>query len=481
MGQSSLDSNRRYVGTKENVIYGIANGGQCLSYSFLTAYITYFFVNVFNVDAKIVAAMLFAEGVWDAINDPLMGTVVDKTRTRFGKLRPFLMGVPIPLAAATVMLFAGPILITAQSPAAPSKIIYMVVTYFVWEFLYTICDVPFWGMSASISPNPADRTRAITSARFISGIIGGIPGILTPILIDLSNSRAIETSLKDIFFGSGLVFGVFGMGLFLLSGIFIKERVVQSTEEPSFKECINCVIKNPPLRLIILWNMLGSLGGIGGIFSNYYFIDVLGSASAAIIVGIPGAVISAISFMLVPKIKEKLDNKKIIIGSKLIGDLLNILMFFLGLRRYSKIGFMIPLMMAKNTLTSFLSGVNSVVPTEMIGESVDYMEWTTGQRSEGMSFSILTFVGKFNNAIARSLGAFMISLIGYATSSKNAVVPQTDTTKLRIWAMYTIIPTLLSSLSYIPMFFYNLVGEKQKRMFDDLAKRREALTIEVSK
>ena len=481
MGQSSLDSNRRYVGTKENVIYGIANGGQCLSYSFLTAYITYFFVNVFNIDSRIVATMLFMEGIWDAVNDPLMGTVVDKTRTRFGKLRPFLMGVPLPLAAATVMLFAGPVIITAPGTAAPSKLIYMVVTYFLWEFLYTICDVPFWGMSASISPNPADRTRAITSARFISGIIGGIPGILTPILIDLSNNRVIDTSLKDIFFGSGLVFGIFGMGLFFLSGIFIKERVVQSIEEPSFKDCIDCVIKNPPLRLIILWNMLGSLGGIGGIFSNYYFIDVLGSASASIIVGIPGAVISGISFLLVPMIKEKLNNKQIIIGSKIVGDTLSILMFVLGLRRYSNIRFMIPLMMVKNTLSAFLSGINSVVPTEMIGESVDYMEWTTGQRTEGMNFSILTFIGKFNNAIARSLGAFMISMIGYVTSSKNAIVPQSDKTKLRIWAMYTVIPALLGSLAYIPMFKYDLVGDKQKRMFDDLAKRRELLTIEVSK
>lgn len=152
MSASSL-TNRRYVGVKENLAYGVACGGQNMSYTFMASYLTYFFVNVFGIDPAIVATMLFIEGIWDAVNDPIMGSIVDKTRTRFGKLRPYLLVIPIPLAVVTMLLFAGPVLMAEATMGA--KVVYMVITYFVWEFLYTICDVPFWGMSAAISPNPA--------------------------------------------------------------------------------------------------------------------------------------------------------------------------------------------------------------------------------------------------------------------------------------------------------------------------------------
>ena len=97
MGQSTIDSNRRYVGTKENLVFGVANGGQVMSFTLITSYLTYFYVNIFNIDPKIVATMLFLEGIWDTLNDPLMGTIVDRTRTRAGKLRPYLIGVPVPM------------------------------------------------------------------------------------------------------------------------------------------------------------------------------------------------------------------------------------------------------------------------------------------------------------------------------------------------------------------------------------------------
>jgi len=138
-------------------------------------------------------------------------------------------------------------------------------------------------------------------------------------------------------------------------------------------------------------------------------------------------------------------------------------------------------MMLRSSLSSFFSGVNSVVPTEMIADSVDYMEWTTGQRSEGMSFSVLTLIGKFNGAISRSLGALLISFIGYKTSHTDAIIPQTDTVKFRIFAMNTIVPTLLGSFSIIPLFFYDLVGDKQKKMLDDLAERREKLSVDATR
>lgn len=465
--------NKRYVTPRENLIYGVANGGQCMSYTFLTSYISYFFVNVFNIDAKIVASMLFITGIWDAINDPLMGSIIDKTRTRHGKLKPYLLGVPIPLAITTIMLFAGPLVVSTGGQRAWQKIVYMFVTYFLWEFFYTIGDVPFWGLSAAISPNPEDRTRAITSARFISNIVGALPGIIIPILIDLVNSSIINTNLKMIFFGYAVFSGVFGMGLFSLSGIFVKERVVQATQEPSFGECLKGLIYNKPLRTIILKDVLSSLGGIGGPFSTYYYVDVLGSASAALVVGIPGAVTGLGGYSLIPFFKKRFNNKQIVIGARIYEVIIGISKYLLGIGKYTRPGFMIPMMAVESGFSGVLAGVNSVVPTEMIGETVDYSEWTTGQRSEGISFAVLTFVGKFGGAMSRALSVWLLPFIGYKTSDHSAILPQGVSTKAMIWALFTIIPALLKLFGLVPMFFYDLVGEKRNTMLKELDERRK--------
>lgn len=470
MSASSL-VNKRYVGVRENFAYGIACGGQNMSYTFMASYLTFFFVNVFGIDPTIVATMLFIEGIWDAVNDPIMGSIVDKTRTRFGKLRPYLLVIPVPLAVVTMLLFAGPVLMAESTMGA--KVAYMVITYFIWEFLYTICDVPFWGMSAAISPNPEDRTRAISSARFTATILGGLPGLVLPVLIDLINGGAVNISMQKVFLVIGIVVSFVGMGLFSLAGICTRERVAQSLEEPSLLESFRYLFQNKPLLLLIAYNVLSNLGGIKDIFQNYYFINVLGSASINIIIGIPGTIVGFVAFMLIGPLKKRFNNKQIVITMTIVCGLLPVLTYFLGYGNMKSMSVMVPLLMIWGTLNSVFNGVRMVIPTEMVGDTVDYMEWKTGKRSEGMSFSILTFISKFSNAMTRSIGTSLLAAIGYITSNTDAIVQQSASTQKGIWMMYTIIPGLISILGIIPMFFYDLVGEKQQKMLQELAERRE--------
>lgn len=470
MSSGSLMS-RSYVGVRENLAYGIACGGQNMSYTFMASYLTYFFVNVFGIDPTIVATMLFIEGIWDAVNDPIMGSIVDKTRTRFGKLRPYLLVIPIPLAVVTMLLFAGPVLMAEASMGA--KVVYMVITYFIWEFLYTICDVPFWGMSAAISPNPQDRTRAISSARFTASILGGLPGIVLPVLIDLVNAGTVAISLQKVFFVIGIVVSFVGMGLFSLAGICTRERVAQAMEEPSLLDSFKYLFQNKPLMLLIAYNVLTALSGIAGTFQNYYFIDVLGSASINIVIGIPGTVIGFAAYLMIAPMKKRFNNKQIVIAMTVVCGILPAITFLLGYGHMKSMAVMVPLLMVQGALNALFNGARMVVPTEMIGDTVDYMEWKTGKRSEGMSFSILTFISKFTGAMSRSLGTALLTAIGYVTSSTDAIVPQSMATQQKIFAMYTIIPGLLGIIGIIPLFFYDLVGDKQKKILSELAARRE--------
>ncbi len=464
--------NRKYVRAREKIIFGVANGGQVIGYDLVASHLTYFFVNVFRVSPVYVSAMLFLESFWDALNDPLVGIIVDRTRTRFGKLRPYLRVTPFFISIVTILLFAGPLIVKDSSQTAPSKLIYVTLTYILWEFFYSIADVPFWGLSTAISPNPAEKSSAIAHARIISGIISAVNGIGMPIMIDIAKAPGSKLLMKNVYFAIALLAGTVGAGLFALSGFFVKERVVQNSQQPSFKECATMLVKNQPLRTLILRDVIGTLGSIGGVFGTYYYVDVLGSYSASLLIGIPGVITGYISYMLLPMLKKRYNNKQLVIFSPLFNSAVNALIFILSLGNYTKMSVMIPLLMINNGLGGFVNAINSVVPMEMFGETVDYSEWTTSQRSEGISFAIPTFVAKFSGAVSRSFGIMGLRLIGYQTSGSSAFVAQSERTKKSIWLMYFFSPIVLRLFNIIPMLKYDLVGEKRKRMYDELNERR---------
>lgn len=467
---------RKYTRRREVIAYGFAGCGENMSYSMVTSYITYFFVNVFNIDPRIVSGMLFVEGLWDTINDPLMGALVDKTRTRWGKLRPYLLGVPIPLAIATAVLFGGPLLLGQYAPTDIRKVVYMVISYFLWEMLFTIEDVPFWGMSAAISPNENDRTRVITSTKFISAIAGGVPNIILPLLIDYVSGGNAPFTLKGVFFSMAVITSIIGQSIFSLSGLIVKERIQQSEDQPSFKECLTALFRNRPLQILVLKDALGALSNIGGAFWTYYCLDVLGSASIVIVLGIPSTIASFASFALIPPLKKHFNNKQLIIFNKLEGTIAGILKFLIciGGKRYLNMSFMFPVLMIEWTFNGIVSAIGNVIPTEMVCDTIDWYEWKTGRRTEGISFSAMTFMSKFNAALSRSIGTFLIPYTGYKTSNSGEVLVQTDYTKKMIFIMVTVVPALLGLFSYIPLFFYDLVGEKKEKMYEELSKMRLA-------
>mgnify|MGYP000339648620 CR=1 FL=1 len=455
-------------------------GGQTMSYTFLSSYLTYFFVNVFNIEPGAVATMIFVLGIWDTINDPIMGSVIDRTRSRYGKLRPYLFLVPIPLAIATVMLFSGPMFFAGEPSDSIKKIVYMYLSYVIWEMLYTIGDVPFWGLSASISPNPLDRSKTIGSARFISSIIGGIPGLVIAPVIDWVKSGNSSFTLPQAFAVLGLVVSVLGMGLFSLSGICCKERILQPIDDPQLLDGFKSLIHNKPLLIIVLANVFGCLGGIWNTFQNYLYIDVLGSASLGIILGVPGAITGFLSYAVVPILKKRMDNKQVLIFSTVFRAVLNAACFFIGLGFLHNTVVLSIIIVVRGTIYALFNAVDMIIPTEMIGDTVDYMEWKTGKRNEGMSFSVLTFTGKFTGSMSKSFGTAALALIGYQTAVNGQVVVQSMGTQRGIWAFFTILTGIFSLIGLLPYIFYKLDGKTMKKIRDDLTERREELAEEVT-
>ena len=474
----------RYVGVKETVAYGIANAGQCFGYNIIAgSYLSLFFVKVFGVPPEAVAAMMLFLGLWDTINDPLMGSIIDRTRTRYGKLRPYLLIVPIPLGIATIALFAGPQILGSNAETT-AKIIYMFITYFIWELFYTLGDVPFWGMSAAISPSPSDRTRVISSARFVSGLIGGLSTTILTVLMDLSNNGAIPLSLSQVFLLMAVISGTLGMALFSLSGICTKERVVQTVKEPSILDGFKALLKNKPLLLIVIGNVLGAIGGIGGFFQAYYYSEVVQMNSLTIVISLPGTILGFITYLLIPKIKQRFDNRQIIFLNGFVRLVMGALVFIVGLKFFTNLWVVVPLLMIQNLLFSMFNTINMVIPTEMIGDTIDYMEWKTGERNEGVSFSVLTFVGKLTGSISGTIGNLLLPVIGLTfvqiSATETMTVKTYDYTDTLIWGMFTLAPAILGLLPLIPYIWYDLTGDKLNQVREEMAERRKELSAQVS-
>ena len=471
---------KRYVGYGEALAYGFAAGGKAfVTTPTQSGYLSLFFTKVFGLPAGAVSFMMLLSGLWDAVNDPLIGSAIDKTRTGYGKLRPWLIVTPLPFAVLTIALFGGPSFLNGVTSVGV-KIAYMYVSYILWELCFTFADVPFNGMTTAVSPLPRDRTRVISFSTFISGIVAGAAQTLLLSLMDASEKGIWNVGLRTVFLLVGVISAVFGGGLFSLAGIFTKERIVQSARQPSVTEGFRVLIHNKPLILIVISNMLMSAGGLYNVFTTYYFAEVLQLNSLKLLIDIPGGAVGIGTYPFIPAIKRRFDNKQLMIIHFISKALIGVVCFFAGFRHYASKAVAVPVLMLLNIVISIVNTVKNIISTEMIGDTIDYMELETGERNEGVSFAVSSFFGKLTSSVSTSIATAVLPKIGltYKTVNGNQVSVKGEKTDFYIWMFYVLVPQLLNALGVIPFFWYNLTGKRLADIRTQLAARREQLLAE---
>lgn len=471
---------KRYVGYGEALAYGFAAGGKAfVTTPTQSGYLSLFFTKVFGLPAGAVSFMMLLSGLWDAVNDPMIGSLIDKTRTGYGKLRPWLIITPLPFAVLTVTLFGGPSFLNGVGSVGV-KIVYMYVSYILWELCFTFADVPFNGMTTAVSPLPRDRTRVISFSTFISGIVAGAAQTLLLSLMDASEKGLWNVSLRTVFLLIGVISAVFGGGMFSLAGIFTKERIVQSARQPSIIEGFRVLIRNKPLVLIVLSNMLMSAGGLYNVFTTYYFAEVLKLNSLKLLIDIPGGAVGIGTYPFIPAIKRRFDNKQLMVIHFISKAAIGVVCFFAGFRRYASKAVAVPVLMLLNIVISIVNTVKNIISTEMIGDTIDYMELETGERNEGVSFAVSSFFGKLTSSVSTSIATAVLPRIGltYQTVNGEQVSVKGEKTDFYIWMFYVLVPQLLNALGVIPFFWYNLTGKRLADIRARLAERREKMLAE---
>ena len=319
-----------------------------------------------------------------------------------------------------------------------------------------------------------------------SQIIGGLATPVISLLIDLSNKGVIGINMRQLFLVMGIVAGTVGMGLFSLSGIFCRERVVQNSDEPKVLDCFRFLFKNKPLLLIVCSNILATVGGVTDTFAQYFYIFSLGAASWGTIIGIPGVISGFLTYLLLPALERRWTSKQIVVRTTILKALVGTTTFLIGMKFYRNPAVIVPLLMIQGFIFSSLTSINMVVPTKMIGDTVDYMEWKTGERNEGMAFSLLTFISKLTGSLCTAIATAIIPVIGLVTvqladNSLQLVENPQINTRFWLWALVTILPPVASLISLIPYRFYDLEGKKLKDIQEEMIARRELNSKTISK
>lgn len=462
--ESNVGINDKKYLTKFNVFsFAVSGFGQNLIIGFVNSYILFFYTDIFVIGAGPAFVLMIVARIWDALNDPVMGTIVDKTRTKWGKMRPYLLFVSLPLAASTALLFLAP-----AGMSRTGMIVYAYITYIIWGMVYTVCDVPFWGLASVMTPNPKERISFISFSRLVHSIGGALPVLVLPMLVGFVGRDRGYTL-------AGIIIGILGGGLFILSFFGTKERAVKQEKAPTLKECFQYLKLNKPLQYVVIANVMGFMRAmpvVAGMYVATYLIkDIpLGISPEffnTVIIGAWG-VAGYLGMLLTPLICNKFNYRQIYYFSAVIGAAASVLLFIVGVNAYAILVCML--------LCGFPYGLVCNINYAMIADSVDYVEWKTGKRTEGVTISFQTLMNKMMSALQVGLMALLLIVAKFAEPDKidGTTIPkeQSGFTLGAIFFAITILPAIGWLLSIIPMRLYTFIGAERKRVHEELQRIR---------
>jgi sugar (glycoside-pentoside-hexuronide) transporter len=487
--------------------------GQNMIYNIIGTAMSYYFQFVIFIPAMIVGVIMTAARVWDAVNDFFMGTLVDKTRSKWGKCRPYLIYAPIPIMIITILCFTNFGFYTEGQTALNVGIVFWAAfTYIVWTMAYTVGDIPLWGVTALMTESSDDRNKLLSLARIAGGIGGGV--VLLSI-IPLCNqvapmlSKALSLDSRNgerwayLIVAAG--FAIVATALFQICGFKIKERVVSAEKKPTLKENFKLMLGNKPFKQILLSGILGSpkmlimLAAMPLI--QYYFAakDSVLSLVYMIVLG-GGVFVGQFAGMAVaPYLTKKISKKKIYNYGHLASIIPFVLIFVIYLaapRTLATNYGLLALLTILFLLNGFCNGVIMVMQSAMIADCIDYEEHKSGTRPDGVFFAGQTFLAKLTSGIATIIASAAYSVVGFsddAIAKLNDYIAnmgpadplpremaQYDKFMMILFFIVSIPPAIGCLLSVIPTWKYALDDDRHKEILLELNERRRAKETEAA-
>ena len=490
---------KKYVQKKEMTAFCVAGLGQGMIYALMSSYISDYYLNVLQLTPMFVLLLMLLARVWDAINDPLMGMIVDRSNLKSGKMLPFIRWALIPIGIVTLLMYLSPNL------DKTAMMIYSAIVYVAWGMIYTVGDVSFWGLPNVMTPDSEERSSVISVSKIFNSIGSAVPEVLFLVVGFIIASWAQNTNTTDFLTiqkRKYLIMAIVtvGLGIIMYSRACtgVKEHVKMPVRKRQKGEPSQLarVFKCKPLVLVLLMGVLSSgrymvsAAAIHVARYSFYIGPELATLAteaervAAIessistvktvfqissIVGLFGAT------LFMPKLMKKFDYKKLVIVTCLAGFVASIITTVVGwftMNLYACIPFII--------ISCIPLGVINTVCLAMIGDCLDYMELKTGFRDNALGAACQGFINKVGNAFATSGIVVMYMVIGLdpaqmlSSSSVLSALDMPPEMRFAMFSLVSIVPGVSMLLCAIPMFFYKIAGKEKKDMIAQLQAKREA-------
>ncbi|MBN2011872.1 MFS transporter [candidate division KSB1 bacterium] len=446
----SIDHHK--ISFKEKVGYGLGDTASNLYFQMFMNFLLFFYTDIFGISAAAAGTMLMLSRIWDAVNDPMMGVIADRTNTRWGKFRPYLIWISAPIAIVGVLTFVTPDL----SPTG--KLVYAYITYTLMMMAYTAINIPYSALMGVLSPDTQQRT-SVSTYRFVLAFIGAfiVQGLTLPMVNYFGGgNQAVGFPMAMA------VYGILAGILFYITFVTTRERVQPpADQQTSLKHDLSDLVKNRPWMTLLVMGIF-SLGYIiirsGTIM--YYFKYYIGNQNLASLFMVTGTVAVIAGVACTQFLAKRFGKKKVYISVMGISTLLSMVFYFIP-------GDQIVLIFVLNILIVGIMAPNSPLLWAMYADTADYSEWKNGRRATGLVFSAATFSQKMGIAIGGGLAGWLLAMFGFVAN-----VEQSADTLNGIRLMMSFIPAAGSLIATIAAFFYELDDNTMKSIEAELCARK---------
>jgi glucuronide carrier protein len=462
----------RPLGVKSLIGYGLGDFGCNLAFTLASTFLLYYYTDVAGLSAAAVGTMFFVVRLWDAFADLIAGRAVDRTMTRWGKFRPFILFFAVPLLVMSFLTFHVP---SGLGDAA--TLLYVYLTYAVLGLLYSLVNIPYGSLASAMTQSVHQRAKLI-AGRTLGAAAGSvlISYIIAP---QISALRAQKKTLapdvyldqaQGIFTNITLLFVLLGSIAFGLTFLWSHEKVVRKEARVSIKDTFATLRQNRPLAILCgasFFYLVGYYTVTGA--TLYYATYILGDAGLAFEVALLSTGVQVLLTPFIPKLIRRFGKKTLFqyagiltviggVGLYLTPD--GVVWFALVCLGIKGIGFSLI-----NTLMFALEP-----------DTVEYGEWKTGTRSEGATYAIFSFTRKLTQSIGGAATAWALALGGYVSATAAVAAPeQPESALTAIKVVFGLVPAAAAIIAMLVFITYPLTDQRFREVRDETEARKRGL------
>lgn len=443
---------RRFLG------YGAGDAANNLSFSLAASFLVLYYTDVAQISTATVGLIFLVMRFVDAFTDVIAGSLIDRSNSRWGKFRPFILFGSVPVVLMSILAFSIP-----QSMwGTTSAVVWACVTYFLMgSVAYSFVNIPYGSLAAAMTQNPNERSKL--------AIFRSIGSALMQVTLALAISPAIQSykgdpqGLQGALTKTIVIFGVLAIALYVFTFLTTKEVVYRAEPKVNWKDAFGTLFKNQALMMLSVTSvvyLIGLFAQIGVVV--YYARDVMGDARyVALFSSLSSGMIIVIGWAI-PRLVRRIGKPRVFQLGSLIGVAGAVIVAFSPSTTplFAALGFM---------LFGISSGLVNATMWNMEADTVEFGEWRTGKRTEGTTYGVFSFIRKLSQAMAGAAGIWIIGLLGY----EGAQAVQTDQAQFGIRVAVGMLPAVMFLIAAVLMNFYPLNDERHKQIVAELAARRK--------